>query len=256
MLAAQHANLAVVGFVFPTYGIATLAANGNMDFLPADFVAAVASLREPYTLFVLTVIATAFALLPDFDEPNSTVSRKFGFLGQGLSHIFRKVVGGHREGSHTLIFALVCGAIGIGLQLFGTQVSQISAGIIFVVSISLIVRLILPFGLGNVIYGIAVLGAIVLAVLNGVNGSLPMFGLGFAMFAGVNLHCLGDALTPSKVKWLAPMYKGKLGINLNGSTGGTIELFVMGPIFALASAATLFIFFVNPILVTMGINIF
>jgi len=256
MLAAQHANLAVAGFAFPTYGIATLAANGSLDFLPADFVDSVASLRDPYTLFVLTIIATAFALLPDFDEPNSTVSRKFGFLGRGLSHVFRKVVGGHREGSHTLVFALVCGAIGIGLQLFGDGVAQVAVGIIFVVSISLIIRLILPFGFGNVIYGVAVVGAIVLAFLNGINDALPLFGLGFAMFAGVNLHCLGDALTPSRVKWLAPMYRGAIGVNINGKTGGTIELFVMGPILALASAAALFIFFLNPVLVHFGIVIF
>lgn len=256
MLAVQHANLAVAGFAFPTYGLATLAKNGSLDWLPADFVGSLSSMAEPYTLFVLTVIATAFALVPDFDEPNSTISRKFGFVGQGLSGVFRAIMGGHREGSHTLLFALVLGASGVLLQVFNESVASVATGVIFVIAISLITRLILPFGIGNAIYGLALLGAVALAVTNGLNGSLPVFGLGYAMFAGVVLHCIGDSLTPSKVKFLKPFYNRPIGINLNGVTGGTVELFVMGPILAFASLATIYIFFITPVLNHFEINLF
>ena len=41
--------------------------------------------------------------LADIDEPGSTISREGGFATRGLAHVARRVSGGHRKGSHSLI---------------------------------------------------------------------------------------------------------------------------------------------------------
>jgi len=256
MLATQHVNLAVVGFAPPMYLVGTLAKEGKLDFLPSFFVNTLEGFQEPITLLIFTVIAAAFALVPDFDEPNSTISRKMGFVGRFLSVIFRTVMGGHREYSHTLLFATVLGIAGFLLQLGDGKLAQISAAVMFVIGISLIARLILPFGIGSIFFGIILSAGIGLSIYNVINGLFPTFGIGFAIFAGINLHCLGDSLTPSRVKWLQPLYKKPIGLNINGVTGGAIERFVIGPILGVASLASLFFCIANPLLIQAGINLF
>ncbi len=62
-------------------------------------------------LGVGSVTSGAFALLPDLDEPGSTVSSKLGFISRMVSQVPRRVGGGHREGPHSLLFvALVAAA--------------------------------------------------------------------------------------------------------------------------------------------------
>jgi membrane-bound metal-dependent hydrolase YbcI (DUF457 family) len=45
------------------------------------------------------------ALLPDLDEPGSTISRGAGFLTMGFAHIVRWAARGHRQGTHSLLGA-------------------------------------------------------------------------------------------------------------------------------------------------------
>jgi membrane-bound metal-dependent hydrolase YbcI (DUF457 family) len=54
-------------------------------------------------------LATGIALtagagvLPDLDEPGSTIARTFGFLTGAFAWIVHKISGGHRKGTHSLI---------------------------------------------------------------------------------------------------------------------------------------------------------
>jgi membrane-bound metal-dependent hydrolase YbcI (DUF457 family) len=58
-------------------------------------------------LGVGTVTSAAFALLPDIDEPGSTVSRKLGPISRGFSEMTRSLAGGHRQATHSLFFVAV-----------------------------------------------------------------------------------------------------------------------------------------------------
>src|SRR6266702_6498249 len=42
-------------------------------------------------------------VLPDIDEPGSTIARTFGFLTGTFSWIVHRISGGHRKGTHSLL---------------------------------------------------------------------------------------------------------------------------------------------------------
>ena len=56
---------------------------------------------HPAAVAVWVGLATIGALLPDLDEPRSTVGRR----SLGAAHIVRLLAGGHREGTHDIVFA-------------------------------------------------------------------------------------------------------------------------------------------------------
>lgn len=51
------------------------------------------------------VLTGGAALLPDFDEPGSTIAREAGFLGRGFARVVRFTARGHRKGTHSLLGA-------------------------------------------------------------------------------------------------------------------------------------------------------
>src|ERR1700761_8435101 len=56
-------------------------------------------------LLTRTALTTGAALLPDLDEPHSTIAREAGFLGRGFARAVRFAAGGHRKGTHSLLGA-------------------------------------------------------------------------------------------------------------------------------------------------------
>jgi membrane-bound metal-dependent hydrolase YbcI (DUF457 family) len=47
------------------------------------------------------VFTAGAAILPDIDEPGSTISRTFGFFTGAFSWVVHKISGGHRKGTHS-----------------------------------------------------------------------------------------------------------------------------------------------------------
>lgn len=54
-------------------------------------------------LAACTVLAAGAGVLPDIDEPGSTIARTFGFLTGAFAWIVHKLSGGHRKGTHAFI---------------------------------------------------------------------------------------------------------------------------------------------------------
>jgi membrane-bound metal-dependent hydrolase YbcI (DUF457 family) len=48
-------------------------------------------------------------LLPNLDEPGLTVSRKLGTISRSVSEVTNKIAGGHRQGTHSLLFTVLVG---------------------------------------------------------------------------------------------------------------------------------------------------
>jgi membrane-bound metal-dependent hydrolase YbcI (DUF457 family) len=85
------------------------------------------------------VTSAAFALLPDLDEPGSTVSRKLGPLSRSVSRVTNVVASGHRQATHSLFFvALVLVATRLAL------LSSITVAIVVTASFLLVFRMLLP----------------------------------------------------------------------------------------------------------------
>ena len=85
------------------------------------------------------VTSAAFALLPDIDEPGSTVSRKLGPISRSVSHLTNTVAGGHRHATHSLLFATL-----VGLATWLALFSPLAMAVIVAASFMLVFRLILP----------------------------------------------------------------------------------------------------------------
>src|SRR5262252_4064694 len=54
-------------------------------------------------LAVAAALTAGAGILPDLDEPGSTIARTFGFLTGGFAWIIHKISGGHRKGTHSLL---------------------------------------------------------------------------------------------------------------------------------------------------------
>jgi membrane-bound metal-dependent hydrolase YbcI (DUF457 family) len=54
-------------------------------------------------LAACTILAAGAGVLPDIDEPGSTIARTFGFLTGAFAWIVHKISGGHRKGTHSFI---------------------------------------------------------------------------------------------------------------------------------------------------------
>lgn len=54
------------------------------------------------------------AVLPDLDEPGSTIARTFGFLTGAFAWIVHKISGGHRKGTHSLAGVALMTAASLG----------------------------------------------------------------------------------------------------------------------------------------------
>lgn len=261
MLAKQHANLGVVGYIGASFGLAAI---GHTGIAGPAVSASLESLIQPVNLAVLTTVAGAFALIPDLDHPGSTVSRKFGVLSQFVSRAFGALTGGHREASHSLLFSAICGVIGLLATLIPIRAAvngvRLDSAVLFtalmlVLAIMFIFKLVVPLGLGRRYYNLAVLASLGLAAWAVLSGTLlvPGWALALAMFLGVNLHVLGDCCTPSGCKWLWPSQhehhvRTPLGNALNGKTGQWRELNVTQPLLIIAASLLV----VATILLPMG----
>ncbi len=85
------------------------------------------------------VTSAAFALLPDIDEPGSTVSRKLGPISRSASEFTNKIAGGHRQATHSLLFVGLV-ALSTWLALF----SRLTIAILVAASFLLVFRMLLP----------------------------------------------------------------------------------------------------------------
>lgn len=165
-------------------------------------------LRDPtwQELGVGCVTSAAFALFPDIDEPGSTVSRKLGPISRSVSRFTNKVAGGHRQATHSLLFAGL-----VGLVTWFALRSPISVAIIVAASFALVFRMLLPRMLRYVpligIAGVALgWGSADWAyhLASPTARSIPPSSqwLLLAAAGGVLWHLAGDALTVEGVPFL------------------------------------------------------
>jgi membrane-bound metal-dependent hydrolase YbcI (DUF457 family) len=70
-------------------------------------------------------LAAGAGVLPDLDEPGSTIARTFGFLTGAAAWIVHRISGGHRKGTHSLlgIALLTAGAVAAGSWQAGAHVT-------------------------------------------------------------------------------------------------------------------------------------
>jgi hypothetical protein len=194
------------------------------------------------TLGIGCVTSAAFALVPDIDEPGSTVSRKLGPLSRGVSKMTNRFAGGHRQATHAPFFVL-CIAIG---AFFAAQ-SAMALAIIVALSFLLVFRMLLPKALKYArVAGLSMLGLTAAsafyvyhhytALTSGLNASgissvwtvAGWFILATA--GGCIWHMVGDSLTVEGIQWLRVPFvrasRKRYSLPLVGHCGSERETFV------------------------------
>lgn len=202
-------------------------------------------------VFVFAGIAAGAALLPDLDSPQATVSRSFGPLSLGLSHLVENVSqlivnltrgrrdkrcnNGHRTVTHTLWFALAMGLASYALLVaFGKSAA---IGMLFVL-LGLAVRGLLPDWVDKSSWLVVTAASMLLAVLAW--EWVPDSGTGPVMAAAVTVgiltHQAGDLITKRGIPFFAPLLpmKGqrwwslRLPEALRIRASGTVDKMLLG----------------------------
>ena len=155
------------------------------------------------------------AVLPDLDEPNSSVDREFGIVSRGFSVLVEKAAGGHRKLTHSLLGMGIVVAV-LMVAVTGTLSGAVLFGLLAATAWRIVtpwwsgVRwLFLPagFAAGWLFDHLHPIAAVWVVALLG---------------AGWLLHMAGDFLTKGGVPLLYPNSK-RFCAAVFGATGSTAE---------------------------------
>lgn len=156
-----------------------------------------------------TIICTGAALLPDIDHGDATTANTYGPVTRGLSVVVRKVSGGHRNGTHSVL------GIGLtGLSAYQAVLYQDApgwAGVIAKVWLSVLlilasagaVRLLKIDGYADDFAPIPVCLALVWLA------PVDLSWVPLAIMLGMAVHVAGDMLTNGGCPLFWPIKKGK-----------------------------------------------
>jgi len=156
------------------------------------------------------------SVLPDIDEPDSSVSREFGFVSRWFAKAVNKVAGGHRKLTHSLLGLGI--VIGILVPLsFAREASAVMFGLLTATAWRLSIPRVLPFR--RMTFLLVGVGSGVLDYRYH-----PVSNHWFVLFVGLGwlVHMLGDFLTRGGIPLLYP--KGeKSSYPIFGVTGSWVE---------------------------------
>ena len=169
------------------------------------------------------VVGSCAALLPDIDHPSSTVSRTFGPLTQGFAHIWSKLMGGHRHGTHCILGILALGAVSwVCLQ---HRHNLLAGGILAAILIVTLAAGVRIFRIPGWLDDVAPI-PVVLVVVFWTNIDLSVVPI--ALMLGCAVHVAGDMMTRGGCPLAWPLSKERFALGLF-STGGWIEKTLVYP---------------------------
>lgn len=162
-----------------------------------------------------TVICAGAAMLPDIDHPQATVARALGPVTWFVSRAANKIFGGHRQGTHSLLFAFAM-SFSVSYLLSGSYWRIIEFGLTFFFT-SLCVRVLTETK------------GVICAVISGGVASVMLISttrpewLAAAIGLGCILHIAADLVTTEGVPIFWPISKTTIRFPVVGHTGGTRE---------------------------------
>lgn len=237
MMGKSHLLLGSAGWLTIGVPLTELASNAQLG--PAEVAAGL-------------VVCAGAAMFPDLDHPQATVSRSLGPVTQSFSKFFSRVMGGHRNGSHSILFA--AGIFFLLSLVFGRETDGVLTVVAFgicLLSSSLVLRVLTRAdGLIS-----AILSAIIAATLLSVTAGAPTDNwIIYAVAIGILLHDLGDAMTVEGVPLFYPMSRKRYKFPIVGRTDSMREKIVAAASGILATIL-LFVMVYQPILDSNKINV-
>lgn len=182
-----------------------------------------------------TAVCAGWALAPDLDHPNSTVSNSLGPVSRIISKALARLSvwvhrltctrwdaierDGHRSLTHTVVWAVLCGLLTVGAGTVGGP--WVAAVLVFAASV-LALRAALPLKVRKWWVRLRkngrrrpvradLIAAVALAAMAYTLTPGDGWWLGLAVGTGCVVHCLGDAMTESGCPFLWPLPIGRSG---------------------------------------------
>lgn len=195
----------------------------------------------PQQLAAGAVACAGAGLIPDIDHPSGTIAYTFGPLTRGVAKLVALLAGGHRQGTHTLLFAIGFGAFCYGIGQSSEYLNTQWPAMILMFALASFafkgMRLVPKAvhysmrGVAAVLQAAALTWALAHWVMPGMHWGL---WLGAAGFLGCFAHLVTDSCTPEGVPWLKPLTNFRLSVPLISHTGNVVETVIVGPLFTLA----------------------
>lgn len=189
-----------------------------------------------YELIAGTIATAGAALIPDLDHPQATIAHTFGFISKSISKVTALLAGGHRQGTHSLLFvggfALFAYFVGLGLNLVDSTLPPLI--MMFLLAAFAFRGLnIVPPKTSSSFKGTLVLieAAVLVALLHllNQNSTLSWDWLWLAAGLGAFVHLLGDAITPEGVPFFYPI-RSRFSVPIIAQTGNIMERVIISPI--------------------------
>jgi membrane-bound metal-dependent hydrolase YbcI (DUF457 family) len=197
----------------------------------APFVAHTQNVQmSPATVAAGAVICGGAALLPDLDHPSSTIARFFGPISQTFSHGVAFVSGGHRKGTHSLLFVALIAGLTYGITYKFGPVAGIPL-ILIMSGLAFRALNFAPKGTGFKSWGVILVQALIFTALTLIFADTPPLQtwLTSAIAGGTMLHLVGDALTPQGVPFFWP-FKLRIKLPIIRETGNPFETKIFTPL--------------------------
>lgn len=193
-----------------------------------------------YELIAGTIATAGAALIPDLDHPQATIAHTFGFVSKAISKVTALLAGGHRQGTHSLIFvagfALFSYFVGLGLNLVDSTLPPLIM-MFLLASFAFRGLNIVPPKTSSSFKGIIVLleaaGLVALLHFLNQNSTLSWDWLWLAAGLGAFVHLLGDAITPEGVPFFYPL-RSRFSIPIIAHTGNIMERVIISPLLTFA----------------------
>lgn len=196
--------------------------------------AALGTPLTPAELAVGTVACAGAALIPDLDHPQATIAHTFGPVSHAASKVTAFLAGGHRKGTHSLLFVglfgFLCYTVAIGTEASGSNIPAII--LMFLLAAFAFRGLnIVPPNTSKGLKGIMVIAeAAVLTWAMTLIMPESWWWLGLAGALGAFIHLIGDALTPEGVPFFYPLFKYRFALPIISTTGNALERVILYPL--------------------------
>lgn len=219
MMGHSHALSGVVGWMAIT------------PFLDGAEVLGITFAIGPGEIIAGALVCAGAALIPDLDHKSATITQTYGPVTKVLGSFMNWVFGGHRNGTHSLLFMLIMGAITQGLALWSELAVQIFVFLLIGIAFN-------GLGLGldknrtaaEIINALATAG-VTLALFS---AGTDYTWMGAAVMFGCLLHFVGDMITHMGVPLFWPFWSYRIGGGYGFKADGKVERNIVTPALTIA----------------------
>lgn len=192
-----------------------------------------------------TLVCAGAALLPDLDHPQATIAQTLGPVTKAIARITNLLSGGHRMGTHTILFALGAGGIAAAIAAGGSTTALALVWCLTALALKGIGLTPPKIGIGGKGVAIAIEATLIVWLMT---QFMPgtWWWLGLAVGVGCLIHVVGDMLTPEGCPIFLPFSRRRYSFPIISHTGNFVEKAIFLPLFTVAACVLVYTQIISP----------